>query len=426
MNSKKINLSIIQYGGYTYRTMINLACNLNKDKFNVSFFWCHPGQDLLSKFKHPLPSKEEVISNNNKLRSSGVFSYEFKVKKRFVPDPNLPWIETNFFQIYNEIKTDIVFSWRAGRVEFPFCHIEEPVIEWNVFGQYDPSENIIKSLAISPWVKEEYIKNGGLKDKCEVVYLPLSKKIVNDDFRKELGIDSDTIVLGMHQRKEDTIFSKVSLDAINYVANNTNKKIFTLFLGGSDLYKQYAQKLGIQSHFLDSSYDYSVVSKFLNTLDIYTHARKDGETLGAAIQEAMFHGLPIISHESQWNAHIDTIGPGGIVCKNQKQYNEVLIDWVNKHEKVKKIGLKAKNFAIENYSYNPIIEKIENIFIQHSEFRLLNWSPLQLEIYKKRKIRMLIRYFLIQSITFFIVNVFGQKATRIISWVKHILIKIKK
>jgi len=411
----------------TYRTVKNLALKLNKDKFNVNYMWCKPGKDLYSNFSHPVPSDKEIECQTRELVDSGVNAVEFVVNERFVPDPNLPWKDTNFWDKYYSIDTDIVFTWRSGRQEYPFCHINEAVIEWNVFGGYDKSKNIVKSLAISPWCKKDFIRNGGNENKSEVVYLPLTSPVTNENFRKELNIDSETIVCGMHQRNEDSIFDSHSLDAIKNAVNKSNKKIDFVFMGGSSKYKDYANSIGLKGHFLESSSDYFDVSKFLNTLNIYTHARKDGETLGAAIQEAMVHKLPIISHTSQWNAHIDTIGIGGKVCKTQNEYNNLLLKWVQNLDIAKDIGKQGKLFAEERYSWDGVLKQIEDIFEnidRNKDKLLLNWRPLSLDMYKKRKIYYFIRFYILNLTVMMLIKLFGQRSTRILPIIKNFFRKL--
>ena len=411
----------------TYRTVKNLALKLNKDKFNVNYMWCKPGKDLYSNFSHPVPSDKEIECQTRELVDSGVNAVEFVVNERFVPDPNLPWKDTNFWDKYYSIDTDIVFTWRSGRQEYPFCHINEAVIEWNVFGGYDKSKNIVKSLAISPWCKKDFIRNGGNENKSEVVYLPLTSPVTNENFRKELNIDSETIVCGMHQRNEDSIFDSHSLDAIKNAVNKSNKKIDFVFMGGSSKYKDYANSIGLKGHFLESSSDYFDVSKFLNTLNIYTHARKDGETLGAAIQEAMVHKLPIISHTSQWNAHIDTIGIGGKVCKTQNEYNNLLLKWVQNLDIAKDIGKQGKLFAEERYSWDGVLKQIEDIFEnidRNKDKLLLNWRPLSLDMYKKRKIYYFIRFYILNLTVMMLIKLFGQRSTRTLPIIKNFFRKL--
>jgi glycosyltransferase involved in cell wall biosynthesis len=408
----KINISIVQYGGMTYRTVIDLACRLDKDKFNATFFWCLPGKDLFSTFKHPTPTVNDLKLHIKKLIENKVNIVEFNVIERFIPDPNLPWRGTNFWELFNKTKTDVVFTWRGGRQEYPFCHIKKPIIEWNVFGFYDPTPNLFKTLAISPYCMDETILNGNKN--VQVAFLPLNELRAKTDLREGLKIESGTIVLGMHQRVEDTIFDTHSLNAIKYVTENTTKKIKVVFLGGSEKYHKYSNALGLDGIFLEPTQDYSFVSQFLNTLDIYTHARKDGETLGASIQEAMFHKLPVISHTSQWNAHIDTLGPGGIVCASQDQYNKTLLLWVNNITTANQYGEKGYLFAKKRYTWEETLNIIENSFIEAQKMKLDDWQPLSVLMYRNRKYIYFLRYYLILTITFILVKVFGQKGSTIL------------
>jgi len=430
-----ISITFIQYGGMTYRVVKNLMLRLNQDKYNINFMWCRPGNDLYSGFRHPYPKEEDILIQTKELTDKGVNVVEFNVKERYIPDPNLPWVKTDFWEKYNALKTDIVFTWKSGKQEYPFCHLSEPVVEWNAFGGYDVSNNLVRSLAVSPFCQEEYIKNGGRVDKSTVVFLPVTERQTNDDFRKELNIPNDAIVLGMHQRAEDTIFSPIGLNAIKYVQKNTTKEIYTVFLGGSRLYEQYANSIDIKNGFFLSpngelvtdnndslASGYEVVSKFLNTLDIYTHARKDGETLGAAIQEAMVHELPVISHTSQWNAHIDTIGSGGKVCETQDEYNALLLEWIENLDIAKEVGKRGKQFAESRYSWDIVLQQIEDVFeeVYANKNQLLSdWRPLSLDIYRKRKFYYTIRFVLLNLTVKFLVKFFGQKSTQVLPKIKN-------
>lgn len=367
---KKINISFVQYGGISYRSLIDLAISLDKNLFDVKYFWCHPGKDLFSNFNHLQASSGQVLTEVQRLKNDGVIPIQFSVDKRFIPDPTLPWIDTDFFEVFEAVKTDIVFTWKGGRSEYPFMHLDIPVVEWNVFGMVDRSINLVKSLAISPLCRELYLKNGGDASKSEVMYVPVSTPTTTDNLRQKLSIDDDTIVCGMHQRPEDAIFSPISLDAVRTISKKLENKIHFLILGGSDLYQSHARSIGL-NNFQQLKYESGIdgVSRFLNTLDIYTHARADGETLGRVLQEAMIHKLPIISHTAQWNAHIETIGAGGVVVSDTSKYASTLGEWILNISKAKKIGMLGYDEAVQKYSFPAIVSRFEKILIEvaHNE-----------------------------------------------------------
>ncbi|MGI8684757.1 MAG: hypothetical protein ACR2MO_06670 [Acidimicrobiales bacterium] len=55
-------------------------------------------------------------------------------------------------------------------------------------------------------------------------------------------------------------------------------------LGGSSLYRDQARRNGLgRTHFLDPTADGVSISRFLNTLDVFIHGRRDGETFGTVL-----------------------------------------------------------------------------------------------------------------------------------------------
>ena len=125
----------------------------------------------------------------------------------------------------------------------------------------------------------------------------------------------------------------------------------------------------------------------------------------------MIHSLPVLSHKSQWNAHIDTLGPGGIVCENQNDYNKILLSWVENLEKAKDFGEKGFQYALNRYSWKSTISIIENVFLEAANMNLKGWLPVKLSIYKKRKILYFLRHFILSISTFILIKLFGQKAS---------------
>ena len=79
--------------------------------------------------------------------------------------------------------------------------------------------------------------------------------------------------------------------------------------------------MGIKNiQFLPTTASLGNIHKFLNTLDVYAHGRKDGEQCSTAIIEAMSHGLPIVSHMAPSMGQKEQIGDGGLVVKNVSEY----------------------------------------------------------------------------------------------------------
>lgn len=362
-SNNKINISFIMYGGLTYggahRQAIRLASVMNKDKFNIHYFWCRHNKDKGSDFSFP----EIDLSLAEEMKKNGVEVIEFNVGFRDIALSNHPWFETDFFQIFEKYPTDIVFGVRAGYPEFPFVHLQKPIVEWNVFGCVDRSDNLVASISVSPWIQQKWIQNGGFESLSSVCYSGLNAAgIEAGDLRKELGIKKNEIAIGFHQRKDDNIYGEQALIAFSQIKNKINKKVKFLILGGSEKYKDLSRGLEIEAIFLPVTFDYKKISLFLNTLDIYTHSGGAGETLGIAIQEAMMHGLPIVSMFGENNGHVDVIGESGKVCKDIDEYRDFLFSLIQNNVERRLLGSYARQKAENEFSINKVAQFFERVF----------------------------------------------------------------
>lgn len=377
----KINISFINYGGLSYggahRQSMVLAKVLNKDIFNVRYFWCKHILDKYSDASFPT----QDLSFVDELKESGVIPVEFRVGYRDISETFHAWKDTNFFEVYNKYPTDLMFAVRSGRPEFPTIHINRPLIEWNVFGSVDNvSSNLIYSVGVSPWVQRTYIENGGNSSRSGYCFYGLEEAKTNENLRSHLNISKNQIVIGFHQRNDDNIFSEHAMNAWKYILSKTNKKIYFLVLGGSDKYKDLALKLGIDVHFLPVVFDSFEVAKFLNTLDIFSHSAGAGESLGIAVQEAMIHKLPVVSIYGKNNGHIDVIGKTIEIAKTQQDYNRIILDLVEDSDKRNLIGSLSYKRALEEFSIQSMKNYFENLFLkkqleyQNTTFRVPSFS----------------------------------------------------
>jgi len=363
--NKKIKIAFIKYSGLssggTEKQLIRLAANLNKDLFDVDYYWCNPGIDLFS----DAISDPTSIVQRNYLENNAVRTIEFKVEKRDISDSRHKWINTNFWEVFNYKNYDIIQTAKSGHPEYPFTHIPKPIIEWNIFGSIDFSKNIYKTVCISKWIYDIWISNGGNPEKGEIIYPGIPKSTSHNIYRGESS-GKNNIILGFHQRKSDDIFSPIPLRVFSKVRNKIkNKKLKFIILGGSDLYKKQAKILNLLHNikFLTPVTEWFKICNFLSSLDIYCHGRKDGECHGTAIQEAMLHGLPVVSHKALMNGHIEIIGDCGKVCDNEECYEKYLTKLILDNELRVKLGNKARKLATEKYLVGNTKNEFEKLYI---------------------------------------------------------------
>jgi hypothetical protein len=111
-------------------------------------------------------------------------------------------------------------------------------------------------------------------------------------------------------------------------------------------------------------YPKSKMNDFYNEIDVFAHARRDGETFGVAILEAKLNLNPIITHRSrQYNSHLDLLKSNFSKIANIDNYNEYFehmeFFYTNK-KNIYSIGLMAREHAILLFSPDAIFHNLLN------------------------------------------------------------------
>jgi len=360
-----IHISMIMYGGLSYggahRQTIRLACAMDKSRFAITYFWCKPNPDLHSDFVWP----ELDYSNIELMRSNGINVVEFTARTRDIAHKYHRWIDTNFFEEYAKVKTDLIFASRAGYPEYPFIMLREPIIEWNIFGCADASPNIVYSAAISHWAQANW-KKVGLNKESEIIYPAVPAPADVPSIRNQLGIPENTVALGFHQRQDDHIYAEHALRAYAAALPQLDKPSCFIIVGGSPKYRVLAQQLQVDVHFAPIAKDYETVSSFLNTLDIFAHSGGAGEAHGTVIQEAMMHALPSITMliEGKADGQVGTMAGSGIVTRSVEEYASAIVELVNDQQRRRQLGELASRIALEHYAVEPVVRRFEEIFTE--------------------------------------------------------------
>ena len=366
MIKKKLRVASIKFGGLatggTEKWLQTICANLPKDRFEVDFFYCDSAPYIGSDWIHP----DTDQSRFDYMISKKVNLVKFSVGAKNITVPSHDWVGSNFWDLFKEDKYDLVLGARAGHKEYPFYLIEKtPIIEFVTLpGMSDNQKNICKSIHISKFQLDTWLRVGGDISKAEVI--PLFAELPSIDtpgnLREELGIPENAFVFGMHQRPDDGIFSPVPLDAYSRVEKQDSVSVSFILLGGSSKYVDQAKSLGLKNfHRLEPTGDYIRIAKFLSTLNVYTHGRADGETFSLSIAEGMSFGLPIISHAAPAMGHVETIGNGGIIANTLEEY----VSEMQKHMTTKDyhsiLARNARNHFTSNLCLEVNMHKIVNI-----------------------------------------------------------------
>lgn len=347
---EKIKIAFVKFcglaAGGTEKALQTIAANLPKDKFEVDYYYCDSAPYLGSDYKHADtdPYRKAYMESKN------VNLVKFNVAYKDVRDSTHKWIDTNFWELFDENKYDMLQTGRAGHPEYPFTQINSisQIDLITLPNMAERKSNVVKTVHISKYQANSWIKAGGEPNKVEIIPLfDELPEVSKHNLRKELEIN-DKFVFGLHQRDDDGIFSPIPLTAFKKIENEFDNVVFVL-LGGSKKYKEQAESLELRNFYtLSHTGDRERISKFLNTLDVYAHGRSDGETFSLAISEALSHGLPALSHAAPAMGHAETIGDAGYVANSLDEYVHSM-----------------KRLMLDKNHYNELSRKAKTRFEEH-------------------------------------------------------------
>jgi len=359
---KKIKVAFIKFGGMaiggTEKVLQTIAAELPKDEFDVDYFYCDAAPYIGSDFKHidTDPSRVQYV------RENGVNAIKFNVEFKDVTKSTHDWINTDFWDYFKEENYDVIQTGRSGHPEYPFHMINKtPIVDSiHLSGMAENKVNSLKTVLISNEQKQRWIASGGPMDRAVTIPNPLKIPDVGDiNYREEFGWQ-DKFIFGLHQRRDNHIFSPIPLEAYDEIENDDTAFIL---LGGSESYQKQAKDLGLKNFkHLPTTGELEIIHKFLNTLDVYAHGRSDGEQCSCAIIEAMSHGLPIISHTAPSMGQLEQIDNAGKVVENYEQYSNVMLDMFNDKKYYDRCASNSLKRYNEVYKLETVIKKYIDIY----------------------------------------------------------------
>ena len=357
-----IKVAFIKFGGManggTEKVLQTIAAELPKDKFIVDYFYCDSAPYIGSDFVHPDtdPSRVQYV------KDSGVNLIKFDVGFKDLRTSTHDWVDTNFWELFDEEKYDVIQTGRSGHPEYPFTLINKtPIVDSiHLSGMAENKHNSIKTVLISNEQRDRWIMSGGPAEKAVIIPNPLKIPDVGEvNYREEFGWQ-DKFIFGLHQRRDNHIFSPIPLEAYDEIEDDNTA---FLLLGGSENYQKQAKDLGLKNFkHLPPVGELEPIHKFLNTLDVFAHGRSDGEQCSCAIIEAMSHGLPVISHTAPSMGQLEQIGDAGKVANSYQEYSEVMVDMIDDKNYYNKCAQNSKKRYNEIYKLESIIKKYADIY----------------------------------------------------------------
>ena len=362
---KNKRVAIVKFAGMstggTEKFLRNIAIGLKQRNFDVTFFYCDAAPYLGSTYQH---ATTDVQTLQEFMREE-IRTVKFKVEYKDIRSSNHYWVGTNFFELFKEENFDLLLTGRAGHKEYPFSEIKKlPIVDTiHLKAGVDNQKNIVGVFHISDENLNWWVNNGGIRYKVSRVSHPIKSEILTqEDLRSELNIQTKFVV-GFHQRSDSNIFSSLPLEAFINVRRDFD--VTFLILGGSHLHRDFFEgKKAEPVRFIESTGSKLIIDKFLNTLDVYCHGRKDGEINSTAIAEALKHGLPVISHRSvSNNGQKDQVDGCGYFAEDLQDYEMALRKLLSDESHRLHLARKSRLKFEREYEFNRQIDLIAEMLI---------------------------------------------------------------
>jgi glycosyltransferase involved in cell wall biosynthesis len=347
----------LAYGG-TSSMMQIFAKHLNKDKYDA-FLMYSKQVDTSTGMSLPTDTRLQYILDGK------VFPIPFDYESVGKTHPYyIKGMSPNFFKILKDFDIDLLVAAGAGHAEFPFSVVSNiPIMILNVFGMPNLQKNVTYHLCISQEVADK-LSPIVPREKVKVTYVPtdgpLEMREQGMAIRRSLNIKNEEIVFGRIGRNTDGIFDPIGILAFEKVVAKF-PNIHYLIVGAAPALTKIINKHKIPNvHFLPEIGTKEDLWAFYYALDVYAHFRHDGESFGLNLVEAMYAGLPVVSHRSSiWNAHLEYLDPSfSFVADldNLDQYTQALEFFAkDKHKsQIKFMGEKAKTAAEKFHIKNHI------------------------------------------------------------------------
>lgn len=199
--------------------------------------------------------------------------------------------------------------------------------------------------------------------RSEVFYSPIEEPLTREDLRQKLGIPQDAFVIGRVGRPDPGIHDPISLKAFQQIQDD---KTYFLALSPPENMLEEAKELKLKNFIPLPPVSQEDLSRFYNTIDVLAHARRDGETFGCNIAEAMMHGKPTVSHLTPYmNAQEEVIGDAGYVCAQDdfKTYAQKLALLRDDRTHRERLSKRALERAHENFEARALAKRLESTYL---------------------------------------------------------------
>lgn len=359
------HLNQVGFGG-TEKAILTFCQNIDRNQFEVLLFINQPLSFLrrikIRLFRHLSTNHRDSYTTkliNSRIRLS---QFEEVLGKENIHHGSA----RDFADVCSRLAPDIIHFNRGKWDKFfsaiaPGIPSRQRFVETNIFG-YPPSQAYHRDISayyfVSHWLMEKSPWHDG---KGKVLFNPIKRPATGETLREQYSIPKDAFVFGRISRP-DLNDDDFILRAFERVANNN---CYLFILAPTKAIRE--SPLPKNTILLEPTIDEVELSRFYNSLNALLHYRREGETFGMNIAEAMMHSVPVISHDSDVdNAQLELLagdedGPVGLISPlgDIEQYSRNMATLLNAPELCRQMGKNAQSRASRLYDEKKVTLTLE-------------------------------------------------------------------
>jgi glycosyltransferase involved in cell wall biosynthesis len=246
----------------------------------------------------------------------------------------------------------------------------------SIFNKYLNNSLTDKIVTTAEVLKNDYIQKLGI-DENKVIKINsgidenhFHPQLPDMDWRRKLGIEDNTLVVGIVGRLSPVKGHKYLIQAAGYVLENCSKKV-TFIIAGQDAQikssqlEEMTKHLGIEKHFcLIGKVDN--VKKLISLLDIGVVSSIGSETICRSALEYMAMGKPVVGTTINAIPEIVSDGSNGILVppKDGASMGKVLLELLENDQKRIEFGRKSRELIEERFTLDEFASQTEEVYFQ--------------------------------------------------------------
>ena len=289
-----------------------------------------------ARYNQEILGNESLITfNHNNLSNNQNVIDKFKDNFNTVSYHNFSEVE----QLVDKNSIDAAYFIKSGHNDGRIVNNAKNLIH-AVFSEYDPHGD--RYAYVSEWLSNV---NSHYPFVPHMVSLPTPTK----NLRESWGISEHSIIVGRYGGQDTFDIHWVKDELLKFIHYNPN--YFFVFVNT----RRFTRHPNFV--FLDTIINTQEKSNYLNSIDVFLHARLQGESFGLSIVEALYRNKPVLS----WNGgtdkhHMYLLKNSDGLYSDSLELKEKLLNYKD-----------IKVPSVEQFSPIPVMKKFKEVFLNNHE-----------------------------------------------------------